>query len=94
MTELLVFVIAILAAYRITRVVIEDEVFDTPRNWLYEKVKKSPTLTYMLGCYWCLGFYVSILVVVLIWLFPTVMPWILAPFALSAAVGIIDQKAR
>lgn len=94
MTELTLLLIGILAAYRITRLIIEDEVLDAPRNAVFERIKPNGYLYTLLTCYWCLGFWVSILVVGLIWLFPTVAPWVLAPFALSAAVGLIDQKAR
>lgn len=94
MSGLLVAIVLVLASYRITRFLIEDELFDTPRDWLYLKLKGRPALTYMLSCYWCLGFWVSVLVVGLYLSVPYIAPWILAPFAISALVGLIDQKVR
>ena len=94
MTLLVVGVILALASYRITRLVIEDEIADRPRNWLFKKIKPGSFFDTLLTCYWCLGFWVSVLVVGLYWAFPDVTPWILAPFALSALVGLIDQKAN
>lgn len=94
MTLLVVGVLLALGAYRITRLIIEDEVLDRPRDALFKRIKPHGYLYTLLTCYWCLGFWVSVVVVGLYWAFPGVAPWILAPFALSALVGLIDQKAN
>ncbi len=94
MIFLVVVLILILAAYRITMLIIEDEILDVPRNAIFKRIKRGGYLDTLLTCYRCLGFWVSILVVGLYWLFPEVTPWILAPFALSALVVILDKKAN
>lgn len=94
MTLLIVALVLTFGAYRITRLIIEDEILDTPRNWLFKHVKSGSFFDTLLTCYWCLGFWVSLLVVGLYWAVPGVAPWILAPFALSAVIGLIDQKAK
>jgi len=91
---LVVVLILILAAYRITMLIIEDEILDVPRNAAFARIKRGGYLDTLLTCYRCLGFWVSVLVVGLYWLFPQVTPWILAPFALSALVVILDKKAN
>jgi hypothetical protein len=51
-----------------------------------------PVLAKFLACPWCIGFWLSCLVYVL-WLFvPTEVLYGLAPFALSAAVGLIAKN--
>lgn len=94
MTLLVVGLILALGAYRITRLIIEDEVLDRPRDALFKRLEPGKPIYTLLTCYWCLGFWVSVLVVGLYWAVPGVAPWILAPFALSAVIGLIDQKAN
>lgn len=61
---------------------------DQPQiTWTYRR----PLLAHMLGCGYCLGFWVS-LVTYLAWVwFPTETLYIAAPFALSGAVGITSR---
>jgi hypothetical protein len=56
--------------------------------WKY----KRPLLAALLGCVYCIGFWIS-LAVYLLWLFvPTQLLYGIAPFALAAATGIIARR--
>lgn len=74
MVNLTVLVLLALAAYRVTRLIVIDAIFDETREWFFKKldfkkVKGSDTfvsrnlvaqkLSYLLQCTWCTGVWVS-----------------------------------
>lgn len=89
MIRLIVF---LLAVYRATRLIIEDEILDGPRDWAYSKVKPGGKLAYLLGCPWCMSFWVAIPLAILYVLSPTGMMVAGLPLAGSAVTGLIYQK--
>lgn len=90
--DLILFIVFLLSTYRLTRLIIEDEIFDTPRDWLYRQVKPGGKLAYLLGCPWCISFWVAIPLMILFIGFPTGMMVVGLPLAGSAVVGFIYQK--
>lgn len=71
----------------------------TPENPTIERWSKKVAtygqmpLMYLVTCYWCVGFWVSVLVTLAASLIPsTVWPLIAVPFALSAVVGLIGTR--
>ncbi len=93
MALLTALVLLSLAGYRITRLLIEDYILSRPRDWVLDKLKDRPMLSYLLTCYWCLGLWVAILLVIPYIFFPDAMMVVALPFAISTVVGLIDQKA-
>lgn len=89
MVRLIVFLISV---YRLTRLIIEDEIFDAPRDWAYSKVKPGGKLEYLLGCPWCASFWVAIPLTILYLVSPTGMMVAGLPLAGSAVSGFIYQK--
>jgi len=86
-----------LAAYRITRLLIEDYILSGPRDKLFDKIKSKDTpargmLLYLLTCYWCLGLWVAVILAIPYIFFPDAMMVVALPFAISTVVGLIDQK--
>lgn len=78
------FLLLGLAAWRIWHLLAEDGIFDRPRDRLF------PEGTYwreeLIGCPYCLGFHVS-LVVYLFWIWlPTETLYAVLPFSLNAVV--------
>jgi hypothetical protein len=90
-------------AYRIWRMLSEDEILNRPRRWLVQLSRDwqegevvpegyRARLAEFINCPWCLGFHVS-WVVWLLWILDEKWTLILAtPFAISAAVGVIRSK--
>lgn len=82
-----------LAAYRLTRLITRDMLPPLPRlrENLVDRLNKGRAsehpVAYMLGCPWCVGFWVCVLVVVIMSLLPGVWPWLAVPLAFSAVVG-------
>jgi hypothetical protein len=61
-----------------------------PDNYVY--AYRRPTLAHLVHCAFCLGFWVACAVYVA-WLFvPTVTLYATAPFALSAAIGLLAKN--
>jgi hypothetical protein len=80
-----------LAAYRVTRLIIEDVILERPREAIWKKYPPSTLLGYWLTCYWCAGFAVSVVMILFYWFFPIAAIIVAAIFAVSAVVGIIDH---
>lgn len=86
------FIVFLLAVYRVTRLIIQDEILGDQRDWLYSKVKRGGKLEYLLGCPWCMSFWVAIPFAILYVVSPTGMMVVGLPLAGSAVTGLIDQK--
>ena len=48
-THPIYFLIYCLAVYRVTRLIMQDEILDGPREWVYSRVKPGGKLDYLLG---------------------------------------------
>jgi len=93
MTELVSFVILGLAVYRLTRLIVEDTVFEKIREKIFSKFSPSTSsIGYLLTCYWCTSMYVATLVTIGYILVPSIFIIICLPFALSAIAGLISEK--
>ncbi len=86
------FLVFCLAVYRVTRLLIEDEILDEAREFYFSKVKYQGKLYTLATCYWCLGFWVSIVFAILYVARPNGMMVAGLPLASSAVVGFISQK--
>jgi hypothetical protein len=91
MIEPLTFVIYSLAAFRITRALVEDVVFERLRNAIWKRFPPRTMLGYLFTCYWCLGIYVATFLTAGYILVPSVMFYVALIFALSAMTGIIQK---
>lgn len=93
------------AAYRITRLVQEDQL--PPLPWLRRRMNEVAAadlndismgarvreeLIYMVNCPWCLGFWVSVAVLAADALTPRLWRPLATALALSAAVGLARTK--
>lgn len=86
-------IILALAAYRLCRILIEDAIFSPIRDKIFDKwPPHSNKLSYLLTCYWCLGLYVSVVVVVLYVVAPIPTSIGASVLAISTIVGWIDKK--
>ena len=92
MASLIRFIVFVLAVYRVTRLLIEDEILDEAREWYFSKVKPGGKLYYLATCYWCLSFWVSIPFAILYVARPNGMMVTGLPLASSAVAGFISQK--
>lgn len=84
--------LSIIAIYRITALIIDDRVFDKPREFIFSRMKGTwIDIPYLITCYWCLSFWVG-LVCVPVMIF---LPFIWGPLALvltaSAVSGILGS---
>lgn len=93
----LTFVIDALATYRLTRLLIEDEILRTPRVAILELLESETIgpeskLAYFLQCPWCMGFWCAILVLCARRACPKVWSNLALVLALSATTGLIAER--
>lgn len=86
-----VLIVLALASYRITRLLIQDEILSPIRDKIWNKwPPETNKITYLLTCYWCLGAWISAIVTVLVLYCGMIALVVAIIFALSAVVGIIQ----
>lgn len=78
-------IIIALAAARVTVLVVEDTILDVPRGRLLARLIEYPSLSYLVTCHRCAGFWVSVAWVVAWWAWPDATTLIGLPFAVAAA---------
>ena len=84
-----------LAAFRVYRLIAEDDILDRPRDHLMDKLaeERLEKLDKLITCPWCLGFWLSV-IAWLAWLAtPSWTVGLAFPWALSAAVALIAKAS-
>lgn len=81
-----------LATYRLSRLVVEDEITASLRDKIWAKYPPSTKLGYLLTCYWCTSVWISTALIFSYILIPTVTITVALIFALSAVTGIISTR--
>ena len=88
--EILVFIIAGLATYRLTRLIVDDEIFASIRNKILNRFNPEYSkFGYILTCTWCSSIWVALLVVISGIIIPTIAFYIGLVLALSAVAGYL-----
>ena len=92
MLDPIVLILLALGAYRLTRLIVEDTIFEPVRTRIWKKYPPETTkLGYWFTCYWCAGFAMSVLMVGLYLVIPVVAIPIAAILSISAVIGILDH---
>lgn len=88
----------ILASARLTRLATTDSISARFRYWAIDRVGArlgagaAAWVEDLFGCPWCIGYWISIATVAFVAILPTnIALLLLAPWALSYAVGTIEQ---
>jgi UDP-N-acetylmuramyl pentapeptide phosphotransferase/UDP-N-acetylglucosamine-1-phosphate transferase len=91
MTFALLVLIAALATFRLTVLVNQDYITETPRKRLQARLPEK--LAYMIGCPWCASFWLAIPVSIAVVMWPTnrVVWIVLLALALSAVAGLVSK---
>jgi hypothetical protein len=96
---MLTFLIDALATFRITRLLIEDEILRGPRMAILGKLEPEgftqpgdeSKLAYFLQCPWCMGMWIAVAVVGCRTFLPRKWHPLATALALSAAAGLISE---
>lgn len=84
------FVVLGLATYRLTRLIIRDEILSTPRNFFWKKFPPEKSLLgYLLTCPWCISIWVASIIQISSIINPEVTYAVGIVFALSAIAGLL-----
>jgi hypothetical protein len=81
------------ACHRITRLIVEDTVFDRPRHRVKQALHEAgwPAGIDLLGCPWCVGVWVGFGVAVARWRFPRAWPAVARALAIADVAGVISS---
>lgn len=101
MTTLVTSLILLLAAVRVTRLIVFDRLSEPLRRWLVEHIGPESMFTYLWFCPWCMGFWVALALSAVAW-FPgglgdyIALPWWAGipavAFAASYVIGLTISK--
>ena len=82
-----------LATFRLTRLLLEDSIFDTPRRWVRRQLMRGQhaKLLELTGCPWCASVYIAAGVVAARRVAPRVWGPISTGLALSAVAGLVSE---
>jgi hypothetical protein len=86
-------VVDALAVYRLTRLIVEDEVTRPPRMRLLQwfgRFEDGHRWIYLATCYWCVGWWCAFAVVAARKMFPRAWPLIARALAFSTTVGVLS----
>lgn len=94
------FVVMILAAARLTRVVTDDSISIPFRHWVeYKEMGKDGhvniiSLTTLLNCHWCTGWWVGLFVAGSTWAWGDGkwIWWLWIGLAISYTLGVVEDK--
>ena len=82
------FFILALASFRVTRLFVQDVLFESFRERVWGRFSpESSKFGYLFTCFWCLGFWVSLIDFICYTILPTQTLFAAYVFALSAVVG-------
>jgi len=83
-------VILSLFAYRLTRLIVLDEILNPVRDWIWDrKPPHSSQIGYFFTCPWCVSMWVALPIMFSYALFPSITILIGCIFTLSAIAGLI-----
>jgi len=85
-------IILVLGVYRLSRLVIEDTITESIRNWIWDRWGYEKGIGYLVTCYWCTSFWFASLTVILYTILPVPTIAIMLVLALSAGVGLIAAR--
>lgn len=87
------FLLLALGTYRLTRLLVEDTIFEPIRERIFERYPpECSRFGYLFTCYWCMGFWISLLFVLCYILVPTATLIASLVLALSAITGLISER--
>jgi hypothetical protein len=90
MKDPLVLIITALAAYRLTRFIVQDELISSLRNRLWKKFPpETNKFGYLFTCVWCMSIWTASLLVLSSIIMPTITFYACLVLALSAIVGLL-----
>jgi hypothetical protein len=69
MSNILFFILSGFFAWRVTHLLIDDSIMEKPVNWIFKISKSNKYVLKLFTCYYCLGFWVSLVTYVLITVF-------------------------
>jgi hypothetical protein len=84
------YALALLAVFRVTRLITRDHLTDTPRRWVQARVPEM--VAYLIGCSWCASVWAGAGVGVAVVWWPTnrVVLVVLFALAASAVAGLLS----
>lgn len=91
-------ILTALATFRVTKLVLDDEILSEAREAAYDQVAKIKNqmlrekLTYLLGCPWCISMYSAAGLLLIKAVAPKVYKYLTLVLASSAVTGIAYEK--
>jgi len=87
------FIVLCLLVYRLTRMIVIDQLFSTLRDAVWARYSPGDSyIGYFFTCPWCVSMWISLPVTVLYIIFPSITFLVGCIFSLSAIAGLITAR--
>jgi hypothetical protein len=86
------FIILALATYRLSRLLVIDNIFEWLRNLVWKRFPPSTTFGYFFTCIWCTSVWTASAVAICYTIVPIATVVVASIFALSAVAGLISMR--
>ena len=90
--QFLTLLVDVVAVYRLTRLVIQDEITEDLREAIWKKFPVETKIGYLITCEWCTSIWAGALIFGLRKTNPEFATWLSSTLAASAATGIAYSK--
>lgn len=92
MNKLIRFVSDLLATYRLTKLVMDDEITQDLRMAIYSKFPQNSKISYFIGCPWCVSIWAGAVIFTLRKVNPDGADIVSGLLAASAVTGVVYTK--
>lgn len=87
-----IYIILVLASYRLTRLLTTDAIFEPLREKIWKKFPPSTKFGYLFTCNWCMSIWATLFLVGLFLVVPLLAYVVSLVLSISAIVGVIATR--
>jgi hypothetical protein len=88
----MLFLVLVLATYRLTRILTTDVIFEGLREKIWKKFPPSTKFGYLFTCNWCMSIWAAIILIVLFLTVPLIAYVVSLVLSISAIVGVVASR--
>lgn len=88
----MLFLVLVLATYRLTRLFTTDVIFEGLREKIWKRFPPNTKFGYLFTCNWCMSIWSAIILIVLFLTVPLIAYVVSLVLSISAIVGVVASR--